>query len=62
MLLAILRANKLLERFTKKNYTKTNQKELKVEKVIKRRSNKLYVKWKDYHSFFNVWIDKKDIV
>ena len=62
MLLAILRANKLLERFTKKNYTKTNQKEPKVEKVIKRRSNQLYVKWKDYNSFFNVWIDKKDIV
>ena len=62
MLLAILRANKLLERFTKKNYTKTNQKEPKVEKVIKRRSNQLCVKWEDYNSFFNVRIDKKDIV
>ena len=30
--------------------------------VIKRKINKLYVKWKGYHSSFNSWIDKKDIV
>ena len=47
MLLVILREKKLLERFTKKNYEKKNLKEFRVEKVIKRKSNKLYVKWKD---------------
>ena len=31
-------------------------------KVIKRKGNKLYVKWKGYDSSFNSWIDKKDIV
>ena len=35
MLFVILRAKKLLERFTKKNYKKTNQKVFRVEKVIK---------------------------
>ena len=39
-----------------------NQKEFRVEKVIKRKSDKLYVKWKGYYCFFNSWIDEKDIV
>ena len=45
MLLVILKSKKLLESFTKENCQKTNQKEFKVEKVIKRRGDKLYVKW-----------------
>ena len=45
-----------------KELQKTNQKEFRVEKVIKKKSNKLYVKWKGYNSSFNSWIDKKDIV
>ena len=39
---------KLLERFRKKYCKKTNQKEFRVKKVIKRKGNKLYVKWKGY--------------
>ena len=62
MLLVILKVKKLLERFTKKNCKKTNQKEFTVEKVIKRKSDKLNVKWKGYNRSFNMWIDKKDIV
>ena len=27
--------------------------------VIKRKNDQLYVKWKDYDSSFNNWIDKK---
>ena len=41
---------------------KTNQKAFRVEKVIKRKSDKLYVKWKGYDSSFNSWIDKENIV
>ena len=41
---------------------KINQKEFRVEKLIKEKGNKLYVKWKGYNSFFNNCIDKKDIV
>ena len=40
---------------------KTNQKDFKVEKVIKRKDDKLYVKSKDYNSTFKRCIDKKDI-
>ena len=45
--------------FYRKPLQKNNQKEFRVEKVIKRKGDKLYVKWKDYDSFFNSWIDKK---
>ena len=45
-----------------KELEEINQKEFRVEKVIRRKSNKLYVKWKGYDSSFNSWIDKEDIV
>ena len=32
--------------FCEKELQKTNQKEFRIEKVIKRKGNKLYVKWK----------------
>ena len=50
---------KLLERFTKKNYKKQIKKNLGLRKVIKRKSDKLYVKWKGYDNSFNIWIYKK---
>ena len=40
----------------------TKQDEFRIKKVTKRKGDKLYVKWKDYDSSFNSWIDKKDIV
>ena len=48
--------------FYKKELQKTNQKEFRIEKVIKRKGDKLYVKWKGYNNSFNSWIDKKDLV
>ena len=48
--------------FYEKELQKTNQKEFRIEKVIKRKRDKLYVKWKDYDNSFNSWIDKKDLV
>ena len=33
--------------FYEKELLKTNQKEFRIEKVIKRKGDKLYVKWKD---------------
>ena len=59
MLLVILKTKKLLERFTKKNSKKTNQKEIRFEKVIKRKGDKLYVKWKGYKSFLAIGLIKK---
>ena len=46
----------------KKELQKTSQKEFRVEKVIKRKGDKLYVKWEGYDNLFNSWIDKKDII
>ena len=44
----------------KKSYKKAIRKSYRIEKVIKRRSNELYVKWKSYDNSFNSWVDKKD--
>ena len=42
---------------------KTNQKVFSVKKAIKRKGDKLYVKWKGFDSSSNSWIDEeKDIV
>ena len=46
------------------NYIKLqdiNQKESRVSKVIKKKGDKLYVKWKGCNNWFNSLIDKKDI-
>ena len=42
-----------------KELQKINQKEFRIEKAIKRKGNRLYVKWKGYNDSFNSWIDKK---
>ena len=61
ILLVILKVNESLERFTKESQ-KASKKEFRVEKVVKTKSYKLYVKWKGNDNSFNSWIDKKDIV
>ena len=47
--------------FYEKELQKTNQKEFRIEKVIKKKGNKLYVKYKGYYNSFNSWIDKNDL-
>ena len=41
---------------------KTNQTKFRIKKVVKRKGDKLYVKWKGYGTCFNSWIEKKNIV
>ena len=48
--------------FYEKELQKIDQKEFRIEKVIKKKGDKLYVKWKGYGNSFNSWIDKKDLV
>ena len=48
-------------RLYKKDLQKTSQERFRVEKVIKRKGDKLYVKWKEYDNSFNIWFDKKDL-
>ena len=49
-------------RFYEKELQTTSQEEFRIEKVLKRKGDKLYVKWKDYDNRFNSWIDKKDLI
>ena len=48
--------------FYEKELQKTNQKEFRIQKVIRRKGDKFYVKWKGCDNSFNSWIDKKDLV
>ena len=45
--------------FYENELQKTNQKEFRIEKVIKRKGDKLHIKWKGFDNSFNSWIDKK---
>ena len=56
-----LNGEKVIGTFYEIELQKTNQKEFRIEKVFKRKGDKLYVKWKGYDNSFNSWINKKDI-
>ena len=57
-----LNGEEFIGTFYEKKLQKTNLKEFRIEKVIKRKGDKLYVKWKSYDNLFNSWIDKKALV
>ena len=57
-----LNGDKTVRTFYEKELQNTNQIEFRVKKVLKRKDNKLYVKWKGYNDLFNSWTDIKDIV
>ena len=57
-----LNGEEIIGIFYEKELQKTNQQEFRIEKVIKKKGDKLKVKWKGYDSSFNSWIDKKDLV
>ena len=48
-----LNGEEIIGTFYEKELQKTNQQTFRIEKVIKRKGNKLYVKWKGYDSSFN---------
>ena len=47
----------IIGKFYEKELQKTNQEEFTIEKVIKRKVNKLYIKWKGYANSFSVKVD-----
>ena len=57
-----LNGEEIMGTFYEKELQKTNQEEFRIEKVIKRKGDKMYVKWKGYDNSFNSWIDKKDLI
>ena len=46
--------------FYEKELQKTSQEKFRIEKVIKRKGDKLYVEWKGYDNSYS-WIDKKNL-
>ena len=56
-----LNGEEIIGTFYENELQATNQQEFRVEKVIKRKGDKLYVKWKGFDNSFNSWIYKKDI-
>ena len=55
-----LNGEEIIGSFYEKELQKTSQEKIRIEKVLKRKDDKLYVKWKGYDNCFNGWIDKKD--
>ena len=57
-----LNNEKIAGSFYKKELQKTNQKEFRIQKVLKKKGDTLNVKWKGYDNSFDSWINKKDIL
>ena len=57
-----LNGKEIIGTFYEKELQKTIQEEFGTEKVIKKKGDKLYVKWKGYDGSFSSCIDKKDII
>ena len=57
-----LNVEEIIGTFYEKELQSSNQQEYRIEKIIKRKVDKLYFKWKGYDSSFNSWIDKKDLI
>ena len=48
--------------FYEEELQKNDQNEFRIEKLIKKKGDKLSVKWKHYDNSLNSWVKKKDIV
>ena len=54
-----LNEEEIVGTFFENKLQKINQKEFRIEKLMKRKGDKLYVKWEGYNSLLNSWVDKK---
>ena len=57
-----LNGEEIIRSFYEKELQKTSQEEFRIEKVLKTKGDRLYVKWKGYDNQFNRWINKKDLI
>ena len=57
-----LNGETIIGSFYEKELQKSSQEKFRIEKVLKRKGDKLYVKWKGYDDSFDSWIDKKDLI
>ena len=56
-----LNGEPIFRSFYKKELQKTNQEKFRTEKGLKRKGDKLHIKWNGYYNSFNSWIDKKGL-
>ena len=54
-----LNGEEIIGTFFEKELQKTNRQEFRIEKVIRKKGDKLYVKWKGYDNSFDSWMIKK---
>ena len=47
--------------FFEKELQQTSREKFRIKNLLKRKGDKLYVKWKVYDNSFNCWISKKDL-
>ena len=52
-----LNGKEIIGMFYEKELQKTNQHKFRIEEVIKKKRDKLYVTWKGYDNSFNSWVD-----
>ena len=57
-----LKSEEIVGTFYEKELQKIDQQKFRIEKVIKKKGDKLCIKWKEYDNSFNSWIDKKDLL
>ena len=57
-----LNAEPITGSFYEKELQKTSQEKFRIEKIMKRKGDKLYIKWNGYDNSFNSWINEKDLV
>ena len=57
-----LNGEEIVGSFYEKELQKTNQKEFRIKKVIKKKGNKLYFKWQEYNNSVGSWINKRDLL
>ena len=57
-----LNGAEIIGTFYEKELQKTKKQEFRIEKLIKKKGDKLYVKWKGYDCSFDSWIDKKGLL
>ena len=52
----------LTTNFYEKELQNNSQEKFRIQKVLKRKDDKLFVKWKENGNLFNTWINKKYLV
>ena len=57
-----LNGEEIVGTFYEKEFQKPNQENFRIEKIIKKKVDERYVKWKGFNNSFNSWTDKKDAI